>query len=140
MIFWAGGAVAQTEPDPMRLLCDLYNRGNTIDLNTGQPAQFYRGDDIEIDIGIGTNGALYTNTIVNYSNIACSVFRGQNDTNPPMMQAVVYATNFNTGLTAAEWTNNTAPFYHAAFLFRGRRRPSRSMATPARRTGCASTR
>src|SRR5579872_1123474 len=109
----------QTEPNPIRLLCDIYNRANTIDLNTGQPAQFYRGDDIEIDIGVGTNGALYTNTIVNYSNIVCSVFRAQNDTNSPMMQAVAYATNFNTGLTAAQWTNNAAPFYHAAFLFTG---------------------
>ena len=47
-------------PLPIRLFCDLAARNNVIDLNTSQGAMFYRGDDIEIDIGIGQSGALLT--------------------------------------------------------------------------------
>ena len=47
-------------PLPIRLFCDLAAPANLLDLNRGQPPFFYRGDDVEIDIGIGENGALLT--------------------------------------------------------------------------------
>lgn len=103
-------------PLPIRLFCDLAARNNVIDLNTSQPAAFYRGDDIELDIGIGQNGALLT-SLGNVASVTCQIFLSENDTNVPMMSATVLAAGMNLGLTQTEWSNNTAPFYHAAFIF-----------------------
>ena len=43
------------------------------------------------------------------------IFAAENDTNAPMMSCTT--SSINTGLTQTQWTNNTTPFYHAAFLF-----------------------
>jgi hypothetical protein len=103
-------------PLPIRLFCDLAARNNVIDLNTSQGAMFYRGDDIEIDIGIGQNGALLT-SLGNLASVTCQVFQSETDTNPPMMSGTVPASGMNLGLTQSQWSNNTSPFYHAAFVF-----------------------
>jgi hypothetical protein len=103
-------------PLPIRLFCDLAARNNVIDLNTSQGAAFYRGDDIEIDIGIGQGGALLTSP-GNIASVTCQVFQSETDTNPPMMSATVPAANMNLGLTQSQWSNNTSPFCHAAFVF-----------------------
>jgi hypothetical protein len=103
-------------PLPIRLFCDLAARNNVIDLNTSQGAMFYRGDDVEIDIGLGQNGALLT-SLGNVDSVTCQIFQSETDTNPPMMSGTVLAANMNLGLTQTEWSNNTSPFYHAAFDF-----------------------
>jgi hypothetical protein len=103
-------------PLPIRLFCDLAARNNVIDLNTSQGAMFYRGDDIEIDIGLGQNGALLT-SLGNIASVTCQVFQSETDPNAPMMSGTVPAANMNLGLTQAQWSNNTSPYYHAAFVF-----------------------
>ena len=103
-------------PFPIRLFCDLAARNNVIDLNTSQGAMFYRGDDIEIDIGIGQSGALLT-SLGNVASVNCQLFQSESDTSPPMMSGTVPAANMNLGLTQSQWSNNTSPFCHAAFLF-----------------------
>lgn len=77
---------------------------------------FYRGDDIEIDIGIGQSGALLT-SLGNVASVTCQVFQNETDTSAPMMSATVPASAMNFGLTQAQWSNNTAPYCHAAFVF-----------------------
>ena len=42
---------------------------------------FYRGDDIEIDIGIGQNGALLT-SLGNVASVTCQLFQSETDTEP----------------------------------------------------------
>jgi hypothetical protein len=102
-------------PLPIRLFCDLASPGSLNDLNRfSQPPAFYRGDDIEIDIGLGENGSLLT-SLSNVASVTCQLFAAENDTNPPMMSCTT--STLNTGLTQTEWTNNTTPYYHAAFLF-----------------------
>ncbi|MGD0813366.1 MAG: hypothetical protein ABSA83_07160 [Verrucomicrobiota bacterium] len=101
-------------PLPIRLFCDLAARNNVIDLNTSQGAMFYRGDDIEIDIGIGQNEALLT-SLGNLASVTWQLYQSEADTNPPMMSGTVAAPNMNLGLTQAQWTANTG--CHAAFLF-----------------------
>jgi hypothetical protein len=103
-------------PLPIRLFCDLAARGNVIDLNTSQGAMFYRGDDIEIDIGIGQNGALLT-SLGNVASVTCQVFQNETDPGAPLMSVAVAAAAMNLGLTQAQWTNNTSPYCHAAFIF-----------------------
>lgn len=103
-------------PLPIRLFCDLATRNNVIDLNTSQGAIFYRGDDVEIDIGIGQNGTLLT-SLGNVSSVTCQIFQSETDSNAPMMSSTVLAAGMNLGLTQAEWTNNTSPYCHAAFVF-----------------------
>jgi hypothetical protein len=106
-------------PLPIRLFCDLASPGNLIDLNRNQPPFFYRGDDIEIDIGLGQNGALLTGLATSgaggIASVTAQIFAAENDTNAPMMSCTTSA--INTSLTQAEWTNDTTPFYHAAFVF-----------------------
>jgi hypothetical protein len=109
-------------PLPIRLLCDIAAPGSLNDLNRGsQPPSFYRGDDIEIDIGLGENGNLLTGLAASgaggIASVTAQLFQSENDTNSPMMSCTVLAANMNLGLTQAEWTNDTTPFYHAAFLF-----------------------
>jgi hypothetical protein len=102
-------------PLPIRLFCDLASPGSLNDLNRGnQPPFFYRGDDIEIDIGLGENGNLLT-SVGNMASATCQLFAAENDVNPPMMSCAT--STINTGLTQTEWTNNTTPYYHAAFIF-----------------------
>lgn len=103
-------------PLPIRLFCDLAARSQVIDLNTSQGALFYRGDDIEVDIGLGENGNLLT-SLGNLASVTLQMFQSETDTNPPMMSQTVLAANMNLGLTQSQWSNDTAPFYHAAFIF-----------------------
>jgi len=103
-------------PLPIRLFCDLAARSSVVDLNTSQGAAFYRGDDIEIDIGIGQNGALLT-SLANVASVTCQLFQSETDTSAPMISGTVLAANMNLGLTQSEWTGNTSPYCHAAFLF-----------------------
>ena len=86
------------------------------DLNTGQPAFFYRGDDVEIDIGIGMDGVLLTPSLSNVTSVTCQLFASGNDTNAPMMSSTVPAAGMNLTLTAAQWTGESAA-PHAAFVF-----------------------
>jgi hypothetical protein len=105
-------------PLPIRLFCDLAARLQTlIDLNTGLPPQFVRGDDIEIDIGIGSAGTLLAPTLTNIASVTCQVFTSENATGAPLMSCNVAAAAMNLALTGAQWTGDTTPFYHAAFLF-----------------------
>jgi hypothetical protein len=105
-------------PLAIRLLCDLANRAaQPIDINTNQPQIFFRGDDVEIDIGIGMDGILLAPSLTNITSATCQVFEAENDSNAPQMSCTVAAAGMNLGLTAAEWTGDTSPFYHAAFLF-----------------------
>lgn len=103
----------------IRLFCDLAARNAALsDLNTGQNPFFYRGDDLEIDIGIGASGVLLAPTISNIASVTCQVFASENDTNAPMMSCTVLAAAMNLTLTAAQWTaESAAP--HAAFVFPG---------------------
>lgn len=103
-------------PLPIRLFCDLAARNNVIDLNTSQGAMFYRGDDIEFDIGIGQSVALLT-SLGNLASVTCQVFQSETDSSAPMMSSTVPAASMNLGLTQAQWSNNTSPYYHAAFVF-----------------------
>jgi hypothetical protein len=102
---------------PIRLFCDLAARNEpVIDLNTGQAALFYRGDDVELDIGLGEDGVLLTPNLSNIASVTCQLFRAQNDTNAPLMSCTVLAAAMNLTLTAAQWTGaGAAP--HAAFIF-----------------------
>jgi hypothetical protein len=105
-------------PLAIRLFCDLAARNTElIDLNTGQAPLFYRGDDVEIDIGLGEDGALLAPTLSNITSVTCQVFAKQNDTNAPMMSCTVLAAEMNLTLTAAQWAGDTAPGQHAAFIF-----------------------
>src|ERR1700722_11372972 len=102
-------------PLPIRLFCDLASPGNLNDLNRNSPPpSFYRGDDVEIDIGLGENGSLLT-SVSNVASVTTQLFAAENDTSAPMMSCTT--STINTGLTQTQWTNNTTPFYHAAFLF-----------------------
>jgi len=111
-------------PLPIRLLCDLASPGNLNDLNrNSQPPSFYRGDDIEIDIGLGENGALLTGLadsgVGGIASVTAQIFAAENDTNPAMISASVAGSAMNLSLTQLEWTNNTTPFCHAAFVIPG---------------------
>ena len=103
-------------PLPIRLFCDLAARQNIVDLSTLQAPMFYRGDDIEIDIGIGLTGQLLT-SLGNVASVTCQIFQSENDANGPMMSSTVLAASMNLGLTQLQWSGNTSPFYHAAFIF-----------------------
>jgi hypothetical protein len=102
---------------PIRLFCDLAARNQPgTDLNTGQAPLFYRGDDVEIDIGLGEDGVLLTPPLSNITSVTCQVFAAENDINAPMMSCTVLAANMNLTLTAAQWAAaSAAP--HAAFIF-----------------------
>jgi hypothetical protein len=105
-------------PLAIRLFCDLAARGQTpIDLNTSQPPLFFRGDDVEIDIGIGFGGVLLAPSLTNIASVTCQVFQSENATSAPLLSCNVPASAMNLALTGAEWTGNTTPFYHAAFIF-----------------------
>jgi hypothetical protein len=102
-------------PLPIRMFCDLASPNSLNDLNrNSQPPYFYRGDDIEIDIGIGESGSLLT-SLSNLASVTCQLFAAENDPNAPMMSGTT--SSINTGLTQAEWSGDTAPYFHAAFIF-----------------------
>ena len=95
-------------PLPIRLFCDLAAPANLFDLTRSQAPLFYRGDNIEIDIGIGTNGALLAPTIASsgaggIASVTCQLFQEENDTNAPMMDCTVPAANMNLTLTQTNW-------------------------------------
>jgi hypothetical protein len=107
-------------PLPIRLFCDIASPATLQDLNrNSQPPGFYRGDDIEIDIGIGENGSLLTGLATSgaggIGSVTAQIFQSENDTNPPMMSCTTTA--INTSLTQTEWNSDTSPYYHAAFVF-----------------------
>jgi hypothetical protein len=109
-------------PYPIRLFCDLATPSLLLDLNRGVTPFFYRGDDIEIDIGIGQDGALLAPTIASsgasgIAGVTAQIFLSENDTSPPMMACTVLADAMNLALTSTEWLNDTTPFCHAAFIF-----------------------
>jgi len=112
---------AALTPLPIRLFCDLAAPQTRIDLNRNAGPSFYRGDDIEIDIGIGENGSLLTPLASSgaggIGSVTAQLFAIQNDPNPPMISCTVAAAGMNLGLTQSEWNSDTSPFYHAAFLF-----------------------
>jgi hypothetical protein len=105
-------------PLSIRLFCDIASPATLQDLNrNSQPPAFYRGDDIEIDIGLGESGALLTGLTTSgaggIASVTAQVFQSENDTNAPMMSCTTSA--INTALTQTEWNNS--PYYHAAFVF-----------------------
>ncbi|HEY3861650.1 MAG TPA: hypothetical protein VGO59_07170 [Verrucomicrobiae bacterium] len=109
-------------PLPIRLFCDIAAPANLNDLNrNSQAPSFYRGDDIEIDIGVGQNGSLLTGLSGSgaggIASATAQIFQSENDANSPLAVCTVLAANMNLGLTQVEWTSAAAPFCHAAFLF-----------------------
>ncbi len=109
-------------PLPIRLFCDLAAPANLFDLTRSQAPLFYRGDDIEIDIGIGTNGALLAPTIASsgaggIASVTCQLFQEENDTNAPMMSCTVPAANMNLTLTQTNWNAGGSANSHAQFIF-----------------------
>jgi hypothetical protein len=110
-------------PLPIRLFCDIAAPQTRVDLNrTNAAPQFYRGNDIEIDIGIGQNGALLAPTIASsgaggIASVTCQVFASENDTNAPMMAGTVTAANMNLTLTQGNWNAGGSANSHAQFIF-----------------------
>jgi len=109
-------------PLPIRLFCDLAAPSNLFDLIRSQPPAFYRGDDIEIDIGIGQNGSLLAPTLASsgaggIASVSCQVFESENDTDSPMMSCTVLAANMNLVLTQANWNAGGSANSHAQFIF-----------------------
>jgi hypothetical protein len=110
-------------PLPIRLFCDIAAPQTRVDLNrTNAAPQFYRGNDVEIDIGIGQNGSLLAPTIASsgaggIASVTCQVFAEGNDTNAPMMAATVTAANMNLALTQANWNAGGSANSHAQFIF-----------------------
>jgi hypothetical protein len=109
-------------PLPIRLFCDLASPSTQQDLNRGsQPPVFYRGDDIEIDIGIGQNGNLLTplagGGAGGIASVTAQLFQAENDTNDPMMAGTVLAANMNLTLTQANWNAGGSANSHASFIF-----------------------
>jgi hypothetical protein len=107
---------------PIRLFCDMAAQATLFDLTRSQPPSFYRGDDIEIDIGIGQNGSLLAPTIPSsgaggIASVTCQLFESENDTNPPMMSCTVLAANMNLALTQTNWNAGGSANSHAQFIF-----------------------
>ena len=91
---------------PIRLFCDKSTPNRFTDLVSGLAPQFYRGDDIEIDVALGQGGAIYT-TFDNFTSITLQIFQSQTDVTAPQISAVVLKAAMTTGLTQAQWNNNT---------------------------------
>jgi len=109
-------------PYPIRLFCDQVSPSNLQDLNRGsQPPAFYRGDDIEIDIGLGQNGSLLTPLAGSggggIASVTAQLFQSENDTNNPMMSCSVLAASMNLTLTQTNWNAGGSANSHAAFIF-----------------------
>jgi hypothetical protein len=97
-------------------------QASLFDLTRSQPPTFYRGDDIEIDIGIGQNGSLLAPPIASsgaggIASIACQMFESENDTGSPMMSCTVPAASLNLALTQANWNAGGSTNSHAQFIF-----------------------
>jgi hypothetical protein len=107
-------------PVPIRLAADQYVRqAIPIDINTQQSPVFVRGDDLEFDVAILTNGGVMPNW-TNIATITLSIYQEQNDTDPPLMTSTLTNNNpahtnwaapwtnaINTNLSQGAWTNNT---------------------------------
>lgn len=113
-------------PFPIRIFCNTSNKKDTslMDVNTNQLPAWYRGDDIEIDIGIGaTIGGVDTinTSIANVASITCQLFLAENDTNAALMEKTVSGGSINGALTQEQWVAGkglfTGQLQHAAFLF-----------------------
>jgi hypothetical protein len=109
-------------PYPIRLFCDIATPNNLFDLNRSQAPYFYRGDDIELDIGIGANGALLAPTLPSsgaggIASVTAQLFAAENDTNSPMMSATVLAGAMNLTLTQTNWNAGGSANSHAQILF-----------------------
>ena len=109
-------------PYPIRLFCDLAAPNNLFDLNRSAAPSFYRGDDIEIDIGIGEGGALLAPTIASsgtggIASVTAQLFAAENDTNAPMMSGTVLAASMNLTLTQVNWNAGGSANSHAQFIF-----------------------
>ena len=108
-------------PLPIRLFCDLAAPTQLNDLNRGsQQPTFYRGDDIEIDIGLGQSGALLTSLASGgaggVASVTLQLFASENDTGAPMISCAVLASSMNLSLTQANWTAGGSANSHAAFV------------------------
>jgi hypothetical protein len=109
-------------PYPIRLFCDQVSPSSLQDPNRGsQPPAFYRGDDIEIDIGIGQNGSLLTPLASSgaggIASVTAQLFQSENDTNNPMMSCTVLAASMNLALTQTNWNAGGSANSHASFIF-----------------------
>ncbi|HEX3717846.1 MAG TPA: hypothetical protein VH595_07745 [Verrucomicrobiae bacterium] len=109
-------------PLPIRLFCDLATPTTRIDVNRNAAPAFYRGDDIQIDIGIGQNGSLLAPTIASsgaggIASVTCQIFAAENDANAPMMSCTVAAGAMNLALTQANWNAGGSANSHAQFVF-----------------------
>ena len=109
-------------PLPIRLFCDLAAPASLFDLIRAQSPSFYRGDDIEIDIGIGQNGSLLEPTIASsgaggIASVTCQIFESENDTGAPLMSGTVSAASMNLGLTQANWNAGGNGNSHAQIIF-----------------------
>jgi hypothetical protein len=104
-------------PLPIHLFCDLAAPGNLLDLNRNQPPEFYRGDDIEIDIGIGEDGLLLAPSLTGITSVICQVFASENDTNQAMMTCTVLVASMNLALTQTNWNAGGGANSHARFIF-----------------------
>jgi hypothetical protein len=103
-----------TLSDAIRLFCDQANRSNVLDLNTTLTPVFYRGDDVEIDIGIGQSGNLLT-SLSNVASVTAQIFQSETDPSPAMMACTVLAASMHLACTQAAWTAGTDA--HAAFIW-----------------------
>jgi hypothetical protein len=108
-------------PLPIRLFCDLAAPGQLNDLNRdSQPPFFYRGDDIEMDIGLGENGALLSGFSSSgaggIASVTAQLFQAENDTGAPMISCAVPASSMNLSLTQASWNAGGSANSHAAFV------------------------
>ncbi len=110
-------------PLPIRLFCDIAAPQTRVDLNrTNAAPQFYRGNDVEIDIGIGQNGSLLAPTIASsgaggIASVTCQMFAEANDTDAPMMAGTVAAAAMNLALTQTNWNAGGSANSHAQFVF-----------------------
>jgi hypothetical protein len=109
-------------PLAIRLFCDLATPSTRIDLNRSAAPSFYRGDDIELDIGIGQVGALLAPPLAStgaggIASVTAQIFAAENDVNPPMMSRTVLAAEMNLTLTQASWNAGGSANSHAQFVF-----------------------
>jgi hypothetical protein len=107
-------------PFPIRLVGDnALPFANDTDLNTSQIPQFVRASDIEIDLGLFSNGnfltGLGTSGAGGIASITAYLYASENDTNSPMLAATT--SSFDTALTSTEWNDDTTPYYFCNFTF-----------------------
>jgi hypothetical protein len=109
-------------PLPIRLFCDIAAPQNRIDLNRGAAPVFYRGADVQIDIGIGEDGELLAPPLASsgaggIASVTCQVFTAENADDAPLMNVAVLAANMNLSLTQTNWNTGGSANAHANFVF-----------------------